>query len=171
MMTRADGNHGMSPRDFATIYNVTSLWNQGFDGKGQSIAIVAQSNIKLSDVMNFRAQFGLPVNDPQIIIVPGSDPGITDDEGEADLDVEWAGAIAKSATIKLIVAKTAGLSAFYIVDNNVATIVSVSFGRCESELGSLGVQFFNIVWQQAAAQGMSVFVSSGFGRCNAQLDA
>jgi len=157
MMTRADGNHGMSPRDFATIYNVTSLWNQGFDGKGQSIAIVAQSNIKLSDVMNFRAQFGLRVNDPQIIIVPGSDPGITDDEGEADLDVEWAGAIAKSATIKLIVAKTAGLSAFYIVDNNVATIVSVSFGRCESELGSLGVQFFNIVWQQAAAQGMSVF--------------
>src|SRR5947209_7200739 len=85
-----------APRDFATIYNVTSLWNQGFDGKGQSIAIVAQSNIKLSDVMNFRAQFGLPVNDPQIIIVPGSDPGITDDEGEADLDVEWAGAIAKS---------------------------------------------------------------------------
>src|SRR5206468_5642373 len=76
MMTLADGNHGLSPRDLATIYNVTSLWNQGFDGKGQSIAIVAQSNIKLSDVMNFRAQFGLSMNNPQIIIVPGSDPGI-----------------------------------------------------------------------------------------------
>src|SRR5437867_12535202 len=99
MMTRADGNHGMSPRDFATIYNVTSLWNQGFDGKGQTIAIAAQSNIKLSAVMTFRAQFGLPVNNPEFITVPGSDSGITGDATEADLDVEWAGAIAKKATL------------------------------------------------------------------------
>jgi subtilase family serine protease len=161
MMTRADGLHGMSPGDFATIYNVTSLWNQGFDGKGQSIAIVAQSNIQLSDVTNFRAQFGLPVNNPQIIIVPGSNPGITSAEVEADLDVEWAGAIAKNATINLVVAKTAGQAALYVINNNVAPIVSVSFGLCESSLGPAATQAFGSLWQQAAAQGMSVFVSSG----------
>ena len=160
MMTRADGNHGLSPRDFATIYNVTSLWNQGFDGKGQSIAIVAQSNINLNDVRNFRTQFGLAAKDPQIIVVPGSDPGITDDEAEADLDVEWAGAIANSATIKLVVAKGAVLSALYIINNNVAPIVSVSFGVCESDLGSANAPIGSL-WQQAAAQGMSVVVASG----------
>ena len=163
MMTwAADGYHSMSPRDFATIYNVTSLWNQGFDGKGQSIAIVGRTNINLSDVRNFRAQFGLPTNDPQII-VNGVDPGIVspDDEGEADLDVEWAGAVAKGATIKLVVSKSTGttdgayLSAQYIVDHNLAPIVSASFGVCEknTSIGNL--------WQQAAAQGMSVFVASG----------
>jgi len=166
MMTLADGNHGLSPRDLATIYNVTSFWSQGFDGKGQSIAIVGRSNINVNDVRNFRAQFGLPANDPQII-VNGPDPGIVnDDEGEADLDVEWAGAVAKSATIKLVVSKSTTttdgvfLSAVYIVNNNVAPIVSVSFGMCESALGSVNAAIGSL-WQQAAAQGMSVFVASG----------
>ena len=163
MITRADGNHGMSPRDFATIYNVTSLWNQGFDGKGQSIAIVARSNINLNDVRNFRAQFGLPAKDPQIIVGGpelGPDPGPTRDEVEADLDVEWAGAVAKGATIKLVVSNDIGLSASYIVNHTLAPVMSVSYGGCESALGSANAQIGSL-WQQAAAQGMSVFVSSG----------
>src|SRR5467141_2998705 len=85
--------YGVGPADFAKIYNVPST----FDGTGQSIAIVGQSNINLQDVRDFRTIFGLPTNDPQIIL-NGADPGlVSGDEGESDLDVEWAGAIAPKA--------------------------------------------------------------------------
>ena len=33
--------HYISPADFATIYNLNPLYNEGFDGSGQSIAIVS----------------------------------------------------------------------------------------------------------------------------------
>ena len=54
--------YGLGPTDFATIYNVLPLWNAGIDGTGQTIAIVGETNIHLSDVANFRSLFGLPAN-------------------------------------------------------------------------------------------------------------
>jgi pseudomonalisin len=164
----SSGSHYLSPADFATIYDLGPLYQAAINGSGQSVAIVARSNIKLSDVEQFRSSFGLPANNPQII-VNGTDPGIfsSDEETEADLDVEWSGAVAKNATIKFVVSKSTNssdgvdLSAQYIVNNNVAPVMSTSFGLCEADLGSSGNSFLNSLWQQAAAQGISVFVSSG----------
>jgi subtilase family serine protease len=39
--------------------------------------------------------------------------------------------------------------------------MSMSFGLCEAALGSSGNNFINSLWQQAAAEGITVFVSSG----------
>lgn len=117
---------------------------------------------------------GLPANPPQVI-VNGPDPGDLrgDEDVEADLDVEWSGAVAKNATIKFVVSKSTSttdgvdLSAQYIVDNNLAPVMSTSFGSCESELGTesilgaAGNDFYNSLWGQAAAQGITAFVSSG----------
>src|SRR6266478_415439 len=93
--------HYLAPGDFAKIYNVASLRQSGIDGTGQSIAIVARTNINLSDIQVFRLAFGLPSNDPQIIL-DGPDPGnfFGLEEAEADLDVEWSGAVAPKATSK-----------------------------------------------------------------------
>jgi len=160
--------YGLGPTDFATIYNVLPLWNAGIDGTGQTIAIVGESNIHLTDIEAFRSLFGLPVKDPQII-VNGVDPGIAGDEPEAVLDVSWSGAVAKDATIDLVVSATTetalgvDLSALYIVENNLAPVVSESYGICEATLGNAGNAFYNAVWQQAAAQGMTVLISSGDG--------
>src|ERR1700723_1956771 len=55
------------------------------------------------------------------------------------------------------------LSAQYIADNNIASISSMSFGQCELHLGTAGNQFWNAVWEQAAAEGISAFVSAGGG--------
>lgn len=162
--------NGVTPFDFATIYNVLPLWNAAapIDGTGQSIAIVARSNINLQDVANYRRIFGLPPNPPEVIL-DGPDPGIVrgEDETEADLDVELSGAVAKGATIKLVVSESTestdgiDLSAEYIVDNDVAPIMSESFGQCELFMGTAGNQFYKNLWEQAAAEGISVFVSSG----------
>ncbi len=161
------GAHGLSPYDFAAIYNVTPLWNGNFDGTGQTVAIAGRTNIKLSDVATFRSTFGLPGNNTQVVI-NGRDPGIVSagEETEADLDVEWSGAVAKGATIKFVVSASTNasdgvdLSNQYIVNHNVAPVMSVSFGACEAAMGT-GNQFYNSLWQQAAAQGISVFISAG----------
>jgi pseudomonalisin len=162
------GAYYLAPADFATIYDLNPLYQQSINGNGQSIAIVARSNINIADVRQFRTFFGLPANDPQII-VNGTDPGIwsANEETEADLDVEWSGAVAKSATIKFVVSKSTSssdgvdLSAQYIVNRNLAPVMSTSFGLCEAALGSSGNSFLNSLWQQAAAEGITVFVSSG----------
>lgn len=158
----------VAPGDFATIYDVNPLYNQKIDGTGQTIAIVAQSDINPADVDSFRATFGLPEKKLNIIYV-NENPGLTADgvESEAALDVEWSGAVAKNATINLVVgsntdtASGVGLAMEYAVDNNVAPILSVSWGACELALGVSGNQYFNTLWQQAAAQGISVLVASG----------
>ena len=164
----AGAEHFLAPGDFAKIYNTATLYQNGIDGTGQSVAIVARNNINLSDVQIFRIAFGLPVNDPQIIL-DGPDPGnqFGPEETEADLDVEWSGAIAPKATIKFVVSASTNstdgvdLSSLYIVDNNLAPVLSVSFGECERTLGQAENTFYNNLWQQAAAQGITAVISSG----------
>lgn len=163
----SSGAHALSPGDFATIYDVNPLYTAGTTGSGQSVAIVGRTNIKLGDVQNFRSFAGLPANDPQFII-NGTDPGIVSkDELEACLDVEWIGAVAKSATVKFVITgsttSTDGvdLSAQYIVNNNLAAVMSQSYGQCEADMGSTKLTFYNNLWAQAAAQGITSFVSSG----------
>src|SRR6202140_5083074 len=171
LFTYTDSNgqfFGMGPADFAKIYNIPA----SATGAGQSIAIVGQSNINLQDVTDFRKMFGLPAYTAgQLnVILNGPDPGlVSGDEGESDLDVEWAGAVAPAATIDFVVTQssltdaTAGIdgSAVYIVDNNVAPILSESYGACESGLGTGGNAFYNALWQQAAAEGVTVVISAG----------
>ena len=127
-----------------------------------------ETNINIQDVRDFRTMFGLPANDPDIIL-NGPDPGILMDgeETEADLDVEWSGGGAKGATIDFVVSEsteaTAGidLSALYIVDNNLAPVLSESYGACEQALGIGGNAFYSTLWEQAAAQGITVLLGSG----------
>lgn len=164
--------YGMGPADFATIYNSKPLIAGGNDGTGQTIAIVGETNIKVADVQAFRQMFGLSANfSASNVILNGEDPGITSigEEGEADLDVEWSGATAPGATVKFVVSAStpasAGidLSALYIVENNLAAVMSESYGQCEAGLGTAGNAFYNTLWEQAAAQGITVIVSSGDG--------
>jgi hypothetical protein len=163
--------YGVGPGDFATIYNTQPLLSASptaVNGTGVTIAIVGDSNINIQDVTSFRSIFSLPVNNPNII-VDGDDPGLNGDETEADLDVEWSGAVAPGATVDFVVSEnsetTAGvdLSAQYVIDKNLAGVMSESFGSCEQGLGSSGNAFYNALWEQAAAQGITVIVSSGDG--------
>jgi len=159
--------HFIAPGDFARIYNTRPLLANGINGKGISIAIVARSNIELSDVQTFRQIFKLPAKDP-IFIFNGMDPGFGGgNEVEADLDVQWSGAVAPEATINLVITGStfssdgSDLSLAYIVDQRLGSILSSSFGLCEAFLGPAGNAFLKNTYEQAAAEGITVFVSSG----------
>ena len=166
--TRRGTFHFTAPGDFARIYNTQPLLEEKINGTGVSIAIVGRTNIQLSDVQTFRKIFGLPAKDP-IFIFNGGDPGIVDpgNEVEAAIDVEWSGAAAPNATIKFVVtgstfsADGVDLSIMYIIDNVVAPIMSASFSSCEAALGAAGNAFFNNLYEQAAAEGITVLTSSG----------
>src|SRR6266851_5340307 len=162
--------YGVGPGDFATIYNTKPLIASGNDGTGQIIAIVGETQINPQDVSDFRTMFGLTKNfSASNIILNGMDPGITSqgEESESDLDVQWSGAVAPGATVKLVVSAgtpaSSGidLSALYIVEHNLADVMSESYGECEKNLGTAGNAFYNALWEQAAAQGITVVVSSG----------
>jgi hypothetical protein len=160
----------LAPGDFAKIYNSASLISSGTNGSGVSIAIVGRTNIQLSDVQTFRQIFGLPANDPQFIY-NGADPGVIDinDEVEADLDVQWSGAVAPNATVNFVISGSTlatdgvDLSQAYIVDNRLAPIMSSSFLQCEAFLGQSGNAFEWALNEQAAAEGITAFVAAGDG--------
>ncbi len=76
LFTSSAGNHYLAPDDFATIYNLWPLYNAGYDGSGQRIVVAGRSAVDLADIRTFRNLYGLPQNDPQLVLVPGTvDPG------------------------------------------------------------------------------------------------
>ncbi|HEY2515979.1 MAG TPA: S53 family peptidase [Polyangiaceae bacterium] len=156
------GEYLVGPQDFATIYNVSPLWTEGNRGSGQTIAVIEDTDVKnATDVSTFRTAFGLSGYAGTFTTIHPNgctDPGVTGDEGEAALDVEWAGAVAPDATIELASCSSVYLALYYLVNHSPPPIISVSYGACESETTPSA---WSSVYQTAAAAGVSVFVSSG----------
>ena len=168
----SSGNTFISPGDFQTIYNLGPLYAAGLTGQGVTIGIVGQTDIANGDFAAFRSLFNLGYGGSLTVTQTGADPGTVDpgDEGESELDTQWSSAAAPGASIDLVVshssAATGGvdLSAQYLVDNNVAPIISMSYGECEADMGGAGsvyMAFYNNLWAQAASEGITVFVSAG----------
>ncbi len=168
--------YNVTPADFATIYNVTPLYKGSapVTGKGQTVVLLERTDINPADVATFREAFGLSKyagTFSQVHPGPGcSDPGVNADEGEAALDAEWGGAIAPNATVKIASCADSTtnfgplIAAQNLLDSDTPPpIMSLSYIECEAEQGPSGNAYINGLWQQAAAEGVSVFVSSGDG--------
>jgi trimeric autotransporter adhesin len=170
------------PADAATIYDTPNstlnanyakissiVGGKSYDGTGVTIGVVGDANIVAQDVQNYRAAF-LPssysANQPKVII-DENDPGITPDSTEALLDLQVSGGVAPGATINFYTSANDGLASGLILaiyraisDNN-ASILNVSFGACEPFLGTSGNESMMQLWEQAAAQGITVAVATG----------
>jgi hypothetical protein len=166
----------MTPQDNQTIYNLNPLYTAGFSGQGQTIVLVEDTDTYggAADWNTYRSTFGLASAYPlgsYTQVHPGgcTDPGSNSNDGEAAIDVEMATAIAPSAAIELISCPSGtvtfgGLIALQNLINESGTppaIVSVSYGVCEALNGNGGNAAFYNTYQQAATEGVSVFVSSG----------
>jgi hypothetical protein len=161
----------LGPADAATIYDTPTALNANhsgtvYDGTGVTIGIAGDSNIDITQDANYRATFGLPAN-ATTVVVDGTDPGENGDAIEAYLDTQVAGGIAPKANVILYTAANTYLSSGLFlaiaraIDDNQVDILNISFGGCEAEQGSSGNQYINNLWQQAAAQGISLTVSTG----------
>lgn len=163
--TDPEGNHYIAPEDFYTIYDVKPLLANSINGTNITIAVAGQTDINLSDVSEFRSDTGLSSNLPTVKLY-GSDPGTSsDDIVEADLDVEWSGAVAPSASILYVNTGTnnGGVinSLIEIIDNKLAPIASISYGDCESGEGLSAINQLNQYFMQANAEGMTIIGPAG----------
>ncbi len=166
LQTTTGPGYFMLPQDFATIYNVQSLYNAGFDGTGQTIGVMGQTDIVLSDIATFRSLSGLSANVPQIVLIPGSkDPGVLSDIAEADLDIEGAGSVARNATIVYVNSTDVFDSLAYAIQNQVngitIPILSVSYGDCEPDMATSDVTYIEQLGRQANAQGQTLVGAGG----------
>ena len=167
------GSHYLAPSDFATIYTIDSLYNSGIDGTGESIAVIGRSRVQASDITAYEALFNLAPQQPNVVIPPeGSDPGMAGDgdQGEATLDVQRAIGTAPGAKVDLVVSGGPGdgieTAAEYEVQTLLDPIMTISFGSCEAESGQAGNSFWDALFSQAAAEGISSFAASGDGGAN-----
>jgi subtilase family serine protease len=174
--------YDMTPADFNQVYNVKPLWNKGNRGAGQTVVLLERTNINLDDVAAFRKAF-LPADATGTVSIvhPNDaanddscqDPGITGDEGEAALDVEWAGAAAPDANIVLASCADVGANFGPLLAANLyqqdgehglppsaPPILSLSYGACELNDAN-DANLADILWSSLAAQGATVFVSTG----------
>lgn len=162
--TGSNGSHALTPNDLAAIYNINPLYQAGITGAGQSIAVVGQTNIVMSDIEGFRNLAGLSANDPQMVLVPGyPDPGITNDQGEANLDLEYAGGIAPDANLLYVYAPNVMVAVQYAVDQALAPVISMSYGGCEPKITATPATAaaLRAIAQQANSEGITWVASSG----------
>jgi len=161
----------VTPSDLATIYNLNPLFSNSINGSGETIALIEDTNVyNTADITTFRSTFGLPTaNFSQVHPESCTNPGdVAGNDGEAELDVEYAGAAAPGATLELVSCKDTsttfgGLVAMedLLEAGNAPTIWSVSYGECEAENGATQNAAYSSTYESAAAEGISVFVSAG----------
>jgi hypothetical protein len=164
--TVSGGGHAMTPGDLGVIYNINPLYQNGFTGSGQKIAVVGQTDIYMSDIQAFRTKFELPSNNPELVLVAGSpDPGVSSgDLLESSLDLEYAGAIAPNASVLFVYSTDVWTSIAYAVDENLSRVISSSYGYCEQEISSDPASagaYFQSIAQQANAFGITWLSASG----------
>ena len=171
--------YALVPADLATIYDFNPLFAKGITGKGQTIVVIEDTNLySSSDWTTFRNILGLSQYTTGSLVTkqpaPATgtnncfSPGVNSDDEEAILDAEWASAAAPGAAI--VVASclnTTTTSGLYIAGQNLVNsatppaIVSLSYGYCEASNGAALNASQNLLYQQAVAEGTSIFVAAG----------
>ena len=168
--------YAVVPADLATIYNFNPAFSAGITGAGQTIVVIEDTNLyNAANWTTFRSTFGLSgytTGSLTQVHPTGSltctSPGVNGAESEATLDTQWATAAAPGAAIEMASCKDSGttfgglIALENIVDSaTLPTVVSISYGECEAENGATANAAYNATYEQAVAEGVSVFVSAG----------
>lgn len=161
------GSHFLVPGDVGTIYNINSLTSSGIDGSGQTIAVVGQTTLTPNndgthaDIDTFRSLSGLPAINLQQK-KSGSPSYSMDDIDEANLDIEWAGGIAPKAQVIFYYSDNALFSSLnQAVQDNLAAVISISYGNCEANFGANDIAALTQILSQANTQGQTITSASG----------
>ncbi|MBV9572345.1 MAG: S8/S53 family peptidase [Alphaproteobacteria bacterium] len=167
--------HVVVPEDLATIYNLDPLFASGLSGEGQTIAVLEDSNVgNPDDWSTFRKAFGLSrfhKGSLALVHPQGAqacdDPGINGAESDATLNAQWASASAPNAAI-IVASCRDGVQfgGFLAMENlingeDVPGVMSLSYSHGEAWIGEVGNRYIASLYQQAAAEGVSIFVSAG----------
>ncbi len=171
------GYNFIGAADLATMYSFNSAFAAGITGKGQTIVVVEDTNqYSQGDWTIFRKIMGLSraypfgsmtQENPAGTADTCSNPGDNGDDTEAAIDVDWATSAAPNAAIiSAACADTVQFGGFLalanlLTDATPPNVVSISYGESEADDGAAENLYINNLYESAAAEGVSVFVSSG----------
>ncbi len=152
----------------ASAYGLSSLYQAGNQGQGQTIALYELEPNDPGDIAAFQSCYGTQAS---VSYVPvdggaGSGPG----SGEAALDIEAALGLAPKARFLVYQAPNSGSNSpgagpydefSAIISQDLAKVVSASWGQCESVEGSSDAVAEATLFEEAAAQGQTILSASG----------
>ena len=158
-----------TPDQVGRFYHVNDLFAAGLTGKGKTIALLELGKSRASDTQNYFSCFGLH-NSVKVKHIDGGASSGIDGTLEAEIDIQEAATQAPGASIISYEAPNTATGEYdaynQIVADNKAQVVSTSWGKCEALLlaepnGSAFINALHTLFQQAAAQGQSVFAATG----------
>jgi subtilase family serine protease len=159
-----------TPPSIQAAYNLTGLYNEGYDGSGQTIAIVdwCGSYTIQNDANKFSAKFGLPKLTSSNFAITYTAPSecIGYDQVEINIDVEWAHAIAPGASINLVVPPSANFqdvnqAEFDVANEGLGNVLSGSYSSTELYTATTELDTENLISEIGAAVGISFNFASG----------
>jgi kumamolisin len=178
----------LTPQDFVSHYDLSSVESKGAMGQGQTIGILTLASLDPTVPTTFWNMLGLhtPSNRITLDNIDGGAGPVSLDAGsdESTLDVEQSGAIAPQSKILVYQAPNTDngiVDTFYAAaSDNIAGSVSLSWGESDtyalvSEANGIQSPSFAQAFDEAelefAAQGQSSFASSGdYGAYEAAAD-
>ena len=160
----------LTPPNLENYYNVTTLQNAGFTGQGVSIGILGVGEaVSMSSVSKFWNTYG--IHNPTVKFVNLTSNGMNPyREGfEADLDVEWSGAMAPNATIYDVMVpfnitgigdNAINLELYYFLNVIHPNVISGSWAELQFHHDSGFAAIYTQIGMQAVAEGTTIFLGS-----------
>jgi len=154
-----------TPNQLQTAYNFTPFAQRGEQGQGQIIGLMEVDDFKDVNVAAYQSCFGANVPVTRVPVDGGTHPGPFEEEVELDIDV-YLGMLPKLQQMLVYesdIRITAIIDSLQLMANdNLASVVSISFGGCEQNRNpATFLMPENTIFEQMAAQGQSVFAASG----------
>jgi len=148
----------------AAAYDLDALYGAGDLGQGVTVALYELEPYTPSDITAYESCYGISTTVTPVAIDGGA--GTTTQSGEAALDIEDVAGLAPDVTIDVYTGPNSGTGPYdtykAIVDQDVAKVVSTSWGLCEPLLGaSYAEQSEAPLFEQAALQGQTVLAAAG----------
>src|SRR5271167_2419359 len=167
------GSTAFGPVDVERFYDETSLLNAGNKGTASPdcVAVDEDSDYLPAAVALYDSTFFNVAPASVTNVYPdGSSPGVTGDEVETLLDIEYSQATAPGTPVHPYIAGDLYDSISQSVTDGTCGAISISYIYCGES-----VSFFtglDTLFAQAASQGQSVFIASGdWGAAGLQYDA
>jgi subtilase family serine protease len=163
----AAASGGWTYPQLARAYSINGLFSKGHEGAKATVGLFELESFSHSDVSTFQTCYGTHVPVSTVNVDGGGPSG---DTTEAALDIETV--IALAPKTKLIVYEAPGSNYSMntideytkIVDQNRIRVLSTSYGICEKIVNEIApglIRAENLVFEQAATQGISVFAAAG----------
>jgi subtilase family serine protease len=154
---------GFTADQIAAAYGFSGLYQAGDEGAGQTVAILELEPYNPNDISQFDQCYGLSTVPSNVTVDGGAGSGAG--QGEAALDIENVIGLAPKANIVVYEGPNSNTGPYdtmsTIISQRVAQVVTTSWGQCESLDGSTAAGSENTLFEEAAAQGMTIVSASG----------